>query len=535
MRRVDAVFTISLWAVGAGLWWMSLVGSAPAASAVEVIAAIPHLDVDLAGVKHPRWVEVQAALPQLKAAGVTTLFIWAPYAHRFPDKGETIPVQTANGVRHLELGPCVHILDYLTPDPERGSVAQFRQLVNTAHELGLRVIAQLQITLAAPGDFVYEKHPEWLVKSIYGGWAVKWPWEPVRPGYIVNKAHPGLIKFVTNQVLPLWINDWGLDGVYLDSPGVAYCDPQIAQMCRQMGNVPGAEPLTPVAEQLAGPRPLVEAMRRRIDELAEQTRRRLTFAGEVALETWRKTPRRCIERAIRGQFFTWLIDPDADRSMGRYFDWVMSYTYRTVVNEALHDGITSTSAKYVQFFDLESQLDRRYTQVARFVNMWAEGHKYIDLLQPPRAKAALALWATAPGKVLFVGAYQLPPQDDVIGDRLLGWWPARRQWLARLVALKKQYPALASDKIENALLSPRDVKGLWAFNRWDGNEAITVVVNATSQAHKCLLRTRASGQRVRFDDVLSGQTLTGPAEAVGVVVKPQQVRVLVARGSPAQP
>ncbi len=504
-------------------------GGAPAGD-VEIIAAVPHLDIKQVGVSRPRWVDVAAALPELRRVGVDTIFIWAPYAHRFPDKGETIPVRTERGIKRLALGACVHILDYLTPDPGRGTPDEFKAMVRRAHSLGIRVIAQLQVSLTAPGDFVYEHHPDWIVQSIYGAPAVKWPWETSRPGYLVNKSHPGLIKFVIEEVLPVWIKELGLDGVYLDSPGMAYCDEEIARLCRRLGAVAGAEPWTPVADKSLSPEPLVRAMRQRIDELAKEVGRPLSFPAELAFTTWQQAPRRCIEDAIRGKFFTWLVDPQADRSLGRYFDWVMSYTYRTVLNDALHGGRMSFSPAYANFFAYEARLDRRYTQVARFINTWVEGHKYIDLLQAPLAAAAISLLCTAPGRIIFVGAYQLPPQDDVIGDKVLGWWDGRKTWLARLIELKKRLPALQSDQIENALLEPSGVKGLWAFNRWDGSQAATVVVNATDAAHLCNLRTRFGGKTVRVRDLVSGQMFEGPPSRLAVSVPPRQTLVLVLAG-----
>jgi len=500
--------------------------SAPARG-VQIIAAVPHLDIEQVGISRPRWSDVAAALPQLREAGVNAIFIWAPYAHRFPDKGETIPVVTSRGIQHLELGACVHILDYLTPDRGRGTVDDFKAMVRRAHSLGIRVIAQLQVTLTAPGDFIYERHPEWIVRSIYGAPAVKWPWETSKPGYLVNKSHPGLIKFVVDEVLPVWIKQWGLDGVYLDSPGMAYCDEEIARLCEQLGAVKGAEPWTPVADKSLSPEPLVRAMRQRIDELSKEVGRPLTFAAELAFTNWQQSPRRCIEHAIRGRFFTWLVDPQADRSLGRYFDWVMSYTYRTVLNEALHGGGMADSAAYARFFAYEARLDRRYTQVARFINTWVEGHKYVDLLQPPRAPSAISLLCTAPGRVIFIGAYQLPPQDDVVGDRLLGWWKGRKMWYSRLLGLKKKLPALQSDEIENALVQPRGVKGLWAFNRWNGSQAVTVVVNGTDTARLCKLQTRFGGTAVRVRDVVSGEAFEGSPDALTVPIGPHQTRILI--------
>ena len=111
---------------------------------------------------------------------VNAIFIWAPYEHRVVTdehrvvtEGEVI-AHTESKAK-LKLSHCVHVKDYLKPDPERGSEEDFLHMIETAHSLGIKVIPQLQITVAMLGDFVYEEHPEWLLRSTYGGFAVFWP------------------------------------------------------------------------------------------------------------------------------------------------------------------------------------------------------------------------------------------------------------------------------------------------------------------------------------------------------------------------
>lgn len=72
-----------------------------------------------------------------------------------------------------------------------------------------QIKGQLQISLSVPGGFAYEEHSEWLLRSIYEGPAVQWPWIILNYGFDINKAHPELIRFVTEKVIPCWIEDWG--------------------------------------------------------------------------------------------------------------------------------------------------------------------------------------------------------------------------------------------------------------------------------------------------------------------------------------
>ena len=130
----------------------------------------------------------------------------------------------------LRVGPEIHHwvpTDYTALDPHRGTEEEFRRLVEEAHRLGLKVVPVLQVTYALPGGFVHEHHPEWILRSETGGYAVTWPWYRAPWGYALDKSHPGLIEFVTRTVLPHWIEEWGVDGVWLDSPGMQYCSPRV--------------------------------------------------------------------------------------------------------------------------------------------------------------------------------------------------------------------------------------------------------------------------------------------------------------------
>jgi len=474
---------------------------APAKGDVLVIVAIPFVENPALGVYKPSWAEVEQALPALKEVGADAIFLWGPYDHRFPEPGETITVLTEEGYIELEIGPAAHIRNYTRPDPARGTEQEFLSMVERAHELGLKVIGQLQITLATPGDFVYDHHPEWLLQSIYGAPAVHWPWAMGPFGFKVNKAHPGLIDFVVNTVLPHWIEVWGLDGVYLDSPGIAYCDLHIAELCELYGCAPGCEPLTPV-DGYYSPEPLVRAMREKINELEAETGRELMFPAEATLKTWRDMPEEFVVAACHGEFWRWLWDERVDRSMGSYFDWVMDYQFRTLLKAVYDRAITSE--QYVEFLlKIDRELDGRYTRLARFVNIWVVASPYIPLLKPDVAECFITLWGTATGDVLFIGSFLLPPWSEVM-ERLFGYdGELLKELFSKLVDIKERYGALRSGNIEDALIGP-GVKGLIAYNRWDEHESVTVIVNTTPEPLTARVKTRL-GEQATLVDLLSGE------------------------------
>ena len=498
----------------------------PVAEDILVVAGIPFAEREDLGIQKPSWKEIEEILPTLKEVGVNAIFIWAPYEHRITKPGETITAYTEKGEIELELSHCVHIKDYLKPDPDRGSEEDFLHMIATAHSLGIKVILQLQITVAIPGDFVYDEHLEWILKSIYDTPVVNWPWPPFSHGFTVNKAHPVLINYVTNIIIPHWIKNWSVDGIYLDSPGMAYCDLYIKELCENVGCAPGYECLTPV-DGYYTPEPLVKAMKNKIEQLGKEVGKDLIFPAEACVKTWRDMPDDIIIKACKGEPYAYQIDPRVDRSLGEYFDWVLSYNFRAVLKNIYEKGEASYSKNYVDFLRMiENELEGKYTETAKFVNMWNYFHKYTYLLDQEIADCFITLQVTAPGKIVWIGVYQLPPQDDIVGEYFGYNSSFLKHWYAKLVEIKREHHALHSSNIEDALIWPK-IKGVIAYNRWDENESITVVVNVNDKPVNCKLKTRFKGERVKVYDVLSGEKFGGDPENLEVEVPAYTPKILV--------
>ena len=493
---------------------------------ILVIAGIPFAEREDLGITKPSWKEVEEALPILKEVGVNAIFIWAPYEHRVTKPGETITAYTEKGEIELEMSPCVHIKDYLKPDPDRGSEEDFLHMIETAHSLGIKVILQLQVSVTIPGDFVYDEHPEWILKSIYDKPAVNWPWPPFSHGYTVNKAHPDLINYVTNVVVPHWIKNWSVDGIYLDSPGMAYCDLYIKELCENVGCAPGYECLTPV-DGYYSPEPLVIAMKNKIEQLEKEVCKDLIFPAEACVKTWRDMPDDVIMEVCKGEPYAYQIDPRVDRSLGEYFDWVLSYNFRALLKNIYEKGEASYSKNYVDFLKMiENELEGKYTETAKFVNMWNYFHMYTYLLDQEIADCFITLQVTAPGKIVWIGVYQLPPQDDIVGEYFGYNSSFLKHWYTELVKIKRKYHALQGSNIEDALISPK-IKGVIAYNRWNEKEGITVVVNVNDEPVNCRLKTRFKGERIEVYDVLSGEKFEGDPENLEVEVPACTPRILV--------
>lgn len=494
---------------------------------ILVIAGIPFVESEDLGISKPSWKEIEEILPILKNIGVNAIFIWAPYEHRIVTE-EEINAYTEKGEVKLKLSHCVHVKDYLKPDSDRGSEEDFLHMIKIAHSLGIKVILQLQITVAIPGDFVYDEHPEWILKSIYGKFAVFWPWPIASYGYVVNKAHPQLIKFVTEVVLPYWIKKWNVDGVYLDSPTMGYCDSYIKKLCERVGCLPDYECLTPV-EGYYSPENLVKAMKHKIKKLEKETNKKLIFSAELSVKTWCNMPDDTIVKACRGKAHHYQIDPRVDRTLGRYFDWVLGYTFRAALKDIYHKGELSYSKNYVKFLKMiDSELEGKYTETAKFVNMWIYFHEFAYLLKPEIADCFITLQVTAPGKIVWIGVYQLPPQDEIIGDYFGYDNTFLRYWYRKLLKIKREYRALQNSNIEDALVAPRR-KGIIAYNRWDENESITVIVNVDDKPVNCRVRTRFKGKEVEVYDVLSGERFRGDPHNLKIEVPAYTSRILVVK------
>lgn len=490
-----------------------------------VISAIPFQDITSDGIPRPTWGEVEKALPRLKEVGVNTIFIWAPYEHRMPKHGETIRAYTDKGEVKLRLGYAVHIKDYLKPDSERGSEEEFLHMVETAHSLGIKVIAQVQVSLSTPGDYIYENHPEWMLKNIYGEPAILWPWGITGGGFRIDKSNPELVNYVSEVIIPYWIKNWKIDGIYLDSPAMAYSDLYTKNLCDNVSYVQNAEPMTPV-EGYHSPEPLVKAMEAKIEQLEKEEGKKLIFAAEGTPKTWRDMPDDLIVEAYKGNYNAYQTDPRVDRSLGGYFSWVMGYNFRGVLMNVHDGGAFSYSEDYIKYFEKERELDRKYTEIARFVNMWISLTHYSDLLEPENSGNYLTLLLTAPGKVVFIGAYQLPPQSDVF-EKLFNYdSKVGEEWYTKLIKIKKEYNALQSNDIEDALISP-NIKRVIAYNRWNENESVTVIVNANDEPVNSVIKTRFKGEEIMVYDLLSYEKFAGNPKELGIYMPAHGSRILI--------
>ena len=502
---------------------------APVNDRTIVIANIPFMNHPQFGIRKPTWSEIKDSLPRFKDLGVDTIMLWGLFTHKpNVELADHIRVYTSDGWKDLAVRQWALCgVDYLTPDMERGNLSELLDMIKTAHSLGLKVIGQLQITLTVPGGYIYDKHPEWILKSIYGETAVFWPWRIAQYGYVVNKAHPELIKFITETVIPTWIEKWGLDGIYLDSPGMGYSDQYICNLCKKIGAAEGSECLTPV-DGYYSPEPLVKAIREKMDELEKKLGRKLIFAAEHTLKTWNDTSEKLLLDLIKGKspFPALFTDKRIDRSLGRYFDWTIDYNFRSILKAVYMGKPVSYSDKFVETIKEEFHLDRRFTETVKFANFWIDFHLFSELLKPEVAGCYLTLATTAPSRILWIGQWQVILRTEILKKKYGYKVDLIEKWYKRLIKIKRSYPALQSDNIEDALIEPR-VTRLIAYNRWYGNQSVTVIVNAGNKHIMAIINTRFQGDPVLLIDLLSAEIISGKPKRLKVEMPPHSARILV--------
>ena len=156
--------------------------------------------------------------------------------------------------------------------------------------------------------------------------------------------------------------------------------------------------------------------------------------------------------------------------------------------------------------------------------MWINFHQYAHLLKQDVADCFITLQVTAPGKIVWIGTYLLPPQNEIVGE-ILGYNASFLEELyKKLLEIKRKYKALQSKNIENALIEPK-IKGVIAYNRWYGNESVTVIVNLNDKPVTCYLKTRFKEMKVY--DILSGEEFYGNPKKLVIKVPAYTSRLLV--------
>jgi glycosidase len=137
-------------------------------------------------------------LPYLKELGVDIL--WFMPIH---------PISELN--RKGELGSYYAVKDYMDVNPEFGTVEDFKELVNKAHSLGLKVMIDWVANHTGCDNAWVEEHPDWYEYD-NGKFVSPWDWTDT---YSLNYDNEEM-RAAMIDVMKFWAKEVGVDGFRCD-------------------------------------------------------------------------------------------------------------------------------------------------------------------------------------------------------------------------------------------------------------------------------------------------------------------------------
>lgn len=140
-------------------------------------------------------------LPRLKALGVDVL--WLMPIH---------PIGEVN--RKGTLGSPYSVKDYFAVNPEFGSEDDFRDFVDAAHALGLKVILDWVANHTAWDNALVDEHPDWYLKDWDGDFQpTAWfDWSDIID---LDYSKPEVREYMTDA-LKYWVQEFDIDGYRCD-------------------------------------------------------------------------------------------------------------------------------------------------------------------------------------------------------------------------------------------------------------------------------------------------------------------------------
>ncbi len=148
--------------------------------------------------------EFEQHLPSLKAMGVGIVW-FMPLHPRGTEKG---------------FGSPYSVRDYTAINPDFGTKAEFKQLVDSAHKLGLRVIMDWVPNHTAWDNAWIKEHPEFYAKNAAGEimQAYNWP-DVAQLDYGKAGAWNQPLWNLMRDNMAMWVRDYGVDGFRADVAG----------------------------------------------------------------------------------------------------------------------------------------------------------------------------------------------------------------------------------------------------------------------------------------------------------------------------
>jgi glycosidase len=182
------------------------------------------------GPNHPKWSEnatlYEVNTRQYTPAGTFTAFL--PHLDSLQKLGTDIiwfmpiyPVGEQN--RKGSLGSYYSVKDYTSVNPEFGTLDDFKNVVNEAHDRGMHVLIDWVPNHTSWDHTWTTRHPEWYDHDSTGNFVSPYDWtDVIQLDYSNHKLWKGMV-----DAMKFWITNAGVDGFRCDYPGqvpVAFWD-----------------------------------------------------------------------------------------------------------------------------------------------------------------------------------------------------------------------------------------------------------------------------------------------------------------------
>lgn len=146
----------------------------------------------------------ESHLPRLKAMGVDIIWLMPI---------NPIGVEKRKGT----LGSYYSVKDYYGLNPEFGSKADFKTLVQKIHSMGMYVIVDWVANHSSWDNALAKEHPDWYSKTPEGNFQPT-PWYDWGDVIDFDYDKPELRQYMTNA-LKYWVKDFDIDGYRCDVAG----------------------------------------------------------------------------------------------------------------------------------------------------------------------------------------------------------------------------------------------------------------------------------------------------------------------------
>ncbi|GAA0872036.1 alpha-amylase family glycosyl hydrolase [Gangjinia marincola] len=140
-------------------------------------------------------------LPRLKKMGVD--IIWLMPIH---------PIGVKN--RKGSMGSYYSVKDYYGVNEEFGTMADFKQLVSTIHDMGMYVIIDWVANHTAWDNELVKQHPDWYLKNDENNFQST-PWRDYDDIIDFDYSQPALRQYMTDA-LAYWVKETNIDGYRCD-------------------------------------------------------------------------------------------------------------------------------------------------------------------------------------------------------------------------------------------------------------------------------------------------------------------------------